>query len=97
MALRALRGGQEAGTQEAVSPYYLHQLLFRSILHCYPKSHIHNSVKAERNFSAADIFHREKWILKLFSTNKLTVFAFSHPGCTPWCEVWEGWMKADTI
>lgn len=39
-------------------------------------NHIHNSVKAQRNFSVADTFHREKWILKLFSTNKLTVFAF---------------------
>lgn len=78
----------------AVSSYHLHQPfgripnpLFSSIFHCYPKSHTHNSIKAERNFSVADTFHREKWILKLFSTNKLTVFAFPHPGRTPWCEV----------
>lgn len=92
-----LKGGQEAGKRGAVSPDYLHQLLFRIIFHCYPKSHTHNSGKAERTFSVADTFHTEKWILKLFSTNKLTVFAFPRLGRTPWCEVREGWVKADTI
>jgi len=86
-ALKALRGGQEAGKQEAVSPYSLHSPLFKSIFHCYPKSHTHNSINSERNFSVADTFHTEKWILKLFSTNKLTVFAFPHPGRAPWCDV----------